>query len=372
MSTEKEINRKDRGAEEHIPAAPVELADDILAGGEVLAHVPMLQEPGHLSGRKAPCFAPAALYALTRVQRTGIDDRDEDLWLTEEPLRRVEKGVITLLTYRFTHDALMYVTTGPSGSPRPDLVVRYDRALLARGVLDEVVVLRRTDGGEYEEVCRARPESEYVGRTDWMDVVRTRNQYLQELIGKRTVREGEYVALESGTEALETLMQERLARERLQRRTRREPIVASPVYARSEEEQSERARTAALQNALPAPRRARVKADSGDGEPARTPPQAVQDTGEAGAIPTGNLKRRTARSKKLTTSSPTRRSKTSPAPSGAGDSAPAPTQEGSGSDLANSTDASSASQARSEDAPSLGRALGGAPGFGLAGLRRVL
>lgn len=320
--------------------APQLRMDQVLSEADAFADVPMFREPGHVSGQPGEQFSPAGLYALTRVERTDVDPRDEDLWMTEEPLRTVHKGVFMLFRQRFAHDRLAPYSTGPKGRPRADLVVRYNRALLARGVLEEVKVLQRMDGGEYQEICRARPEAEYIGRADWADVIRVRNARFRDLVGKRAMREQEYIALESGTEALERLVDEQLARERLRRRTRPEAIVASPIYAEREAD----VRRTSYQEALASPPRSADTSGSGEDATVGKPSGASPGRANRGSRRKEEPKRGHAAEDAVGEKSAPRAKRSPNAP---------PKTKGDG------------------EGTSLGKALGGRIGFGLDALKRV-
>lgn len=182
---------------------------------------PMLQEPRRLHGEKDSCYSPSQFYAMTHTEGGAVDGSDERFWLVEEEVDRVHKKGIQLGGEWYWHPDLIDFTTGPRDGPQPDLVVRYNKALLARGTLDKIRVLRRDDTGEYHELCTCEPRDEALERWDFAELIERRRKQLKRLVAKRSLSEQEVVSLRAGTEHLEKLREAELARERSRNSGRR-------------------------------------------------------------------------------------------------------------------------------------------------------
>jgi hypothetical protein len=178
-------------------------------------------------------LSPKEMIAATHEPRAD-QTQDPLLWLTETPLVAVDKDGIDLLRRTYTGLDMMPLTTGRKGQPRRDLVMRYNRAELARGVLKEIVVLQRDSQGVYEELGCAVRSDVFRQDTDYSVVLRERAKYVEEAMKKVTLHREDYVRLERGTDALEDLVSAVQARKRFQRRSRPEPVVCSPRFANSE------------------------------------------------------------------------------------------------------------------------------------------
>lgn len=178
-------------------------------------------------------LSPKEMVAATHERRLD-QTQDELLWLTETPVGAIDKDGIDLLRKTYTGLDMIPLTTGRKGQPRRDLVMRYNRAELARGVLKEIVVLQRDSEGVYQELGRAVRSDLFRQDTDYSVVLRERAKYVDEAMKKVTLHQEDYVRLKRGTDALEDLVSAVQARERFQRRSRPEPVVSSPLYANSE------------------------------------------------------------------------------------------------------------------------------------------
>ncbi len=133
-------------------------------GAEDAPTVPMFEEATHLPGHARVAFSPLQFYALSRVRRLDVDGTAEGLWLTEAPCPAVTEKGIAFFGRQFTHERIQPYINGLPNTPRRDLVIRYDRALLARGVLQEVILCERLAGGQVVERLRLR-DRERVSRS---------------------------------------------------------------------------------------------------------------------------------------------------------------------------------------------------------------
>lgn len=203
-------------------------AEPTANGQETMA--PMLGSPRHVVGHRDPHFSPARLFALSRVGRDGVG-ADEGCWLMEQPLDTVHPNGIRLGGESYSHPQLMGLIGSVSVGKQPALVMRYDGALLARGVLDEVVVLERLAGGELVERLRCRPTTQMSREIDLTEVLRARRAYERELVAMRALHEAEYLDLASGQAALEQLRADQRARRRQQRGPVQPVRPATPEFA---------------------------------------------------------------------------------------------------------------------------------------------
>jgi hypothetical protein len=191
--------------------------------------VPMFRSPSaYTPGRREPCYSPHQFFAVTQV---GTDPEDDPaLWLTEEKIDVVHREGILLMKQYFYHRKLdQYVTGKTKSHKRPDLVVRYNRALLARHVLDEVVVYLREPNGCYREICRARPREHALAEVDDNLALSYQKKYQEVLAKKRTKAQEAYLNEESGPEAVARFRERSEARAERQKRSDREPMVAAPI-----------------------------------------------------------------------------------------------------------------------------------------------
>jgi hypothetical protein len=192
----------------------------------------LFEHPNMVAGHAARHLSPREMIEATREPRHD-QTQDELLWLTETPLVAIDKDGIDLLRKTFTGLDMLVLTTGPKGRLRRDLVLRYNRAELARGILKQLVVLERDSNGVYSELGRATRSDVFRQDTDYSVVLRERAAYIQELTSKVKLDAESYMRIESGTRSVEDLVGAIHARERFQRRARQKPIVASPRWERN-------------------------------------------------------------------------------------------------------------------------------------------
>lgn len=192
------------------------------------ADCPMLQPVRKAPGVAAVTFSPNEFFELTHAPRLDLDPEDDDLFLTEEPVKTVHKNGIALGDEIYFHPALLPFVSGPKGAPRPNLVVRYDRALFARGVLDEIRVLEQTQGG-YTEICRCRLRSAALGDIDPDAFLRERHVRERQLTAKVRGARGELLTLERGRQVAADLRAQRAERVRWQKAQKWAPRVAEPI-----------------------------------------------------------------------------------------------------------------------------------------------
>jgi hypothetical protein len=172
-----------------------------------------------------------------RPHRSG--NFDESTWLTLEPIRRVDKQGIRLLGDWYWSEDLESLTTGRSGVPRKSLYIRYDRALAARGVLQEIIVVEEDPQGRFHERCRCSIKGEALGELDRPTFLARRRDYVREMVAARGMLQHEYLRIERGTEVLEAQINDELARKRRQKNRKNPPVVASPIYGLRKDEQRE-------------------------------------------------------------------------------------------------------------------------------------
>lgn len=192
----------------------------------------LFEHPNMVPGHPPRHLSPREMIEATREPRHD-QTQDELLWLTETPLVAIDKNGIDLLRKTFTGLDMLPLTTGPKGRLRRDLVLRYNRAELARGVPKEVVVLERDGHGVYTELGRATRTDLFRQDTDYSVVLRERAAYIEELVNKVKLDAESYVRIEAGTRSVEDLVGAIHARERFQRRAKHKPIVASPRWERN-------------------------------------------------------------------------------------------------------------------------------------------
>lgn len=198
--------------------------EEIVEQAEIL-----FEHPNMVPGKPARSLSPREMFAATHEPRLD-QTQDELLWLTETPLNAIDKDGIDLLRRTYTGLDVMPLTTGRKNELRRDLVMRYNRAELARGVLKEIVILQRDPRGVYTEVGRAQRSDVFRQDTDYSSFLRARARYIDELIGKVKLDREAYVRLETGSEMLDELVAAIQARERFQRRQRPGPIVSRPEW----------------------------------------------------------------------------------------------------------------------------------------------
>jgi hypothetical protein len=212
--------------------------------------VPMFDQPGRTPGRADPCFSPLQLFAMTQIERTDVDGSDDAIWLKTERRDTVSDEGIELHGRQYTDDALMpYITKGVPANRRPQLAIRYNAALAARRVLDEVRVYEITATGAYEEIARCRTREQYLASMDMNNVSRLQNDYLRIIGSQRSKLRNTLIEIQDSQAAVQRLEQKAAARWRAQAKVKHEPIVSRPIRA-DEKPSNPDDKHAALQEAL--------------------------------------------------------------------------------------------------------------------------
>jgi hypothetical protein len=201
-----------------------EHAAKIAEGAEIL-----FDQPNMVPGRPGRNLSPREMVNLTHEPRECQDD-DPGIWLTETRLGGVGKQGVQLLRQHFTGLDGIELTTGPKNRVRRDLVLRYDRARLARGVLEELEVLERDEHGIVHPLARLVRSDIARLQIDYSVLLRERAEYVNDLLAKVKKKQGEYVQLEAGTNSLNELVAAVQARQRLQVLRRQDPMVATPMW----------------------------------------------------------------------------------------------------------------------------------------------
>lgn len=198
------------------------------------------EDPNLVPGQSRKHLAPVYYHMLTAEPRDDVDVSDEALWLKEEPLDYIDKQGIRLANQWFFSLRLQEFVSGPKGTPRRNLYIQYNRALLARGVLKEIRVVEKDPQGRTHELFRCRRREEVLDELDVASAIRERNAYVRDLLAKRAIAEDEYLLIQEGTEIFNQRVAEHLARERLRRNDRPEPMPARPIFDEDEAEDQER------------------------------------------------------------------------------------------------------------------------------------
>lgn len=233
-------------------------------------------------------LSPIYFHMLTSEPRLDVDPTDEGLWLVSEPLKTVHKKGIVLNNQWFYSTKLRELVSGPKGTPRRDLHIRYNRAHLARGILKEVVVAERDAQGRFDELCRCGRRDEVLDEMDSASALRERNAFVRDLIGKRAVGEDEYARITRGTQIFNQRIEEHLARERLRKNAKPEAVPATPIYNPEDPEELEREARKKYRADL-AEREQRKAAKSKRNRPAKGDPTS-QQPGEA--VSAGDVRRK--------------------------------------------------------------------------------
>lgn len=225
---------------------------------EAVATVPMLQEPYAPPVRRGRHLSPLMFYSMTHQARTDVEGLGEDFGLVEEPCGTIDKRGVERLKRFYTHPELQAYITGNKRVPQRNLVIRYDRALAARGVLEEMQLLERDEQGRYTRLLDLVPQEKVQERWSQDEIVRLRNAYAQALLKKNSGGERAYVMVQRGAELMDRLVEDTLARERLQRRQGKAPLPAAPIIDGEEPEQAADRLATALEEAsalglVPAP-----------------------------------------------------------------------------------------------------------------------
>lgn len=198
-------------------------------GEEDEASVPMLQEPRGAAIGPRGTLSPLAFYALTQQERSDLSGLGDDFGLVEEKCDTISKNGVQLLSRWYTHPEIAAYTTGDKKGPQRKMVIRYDRALAARGVLEEIQLLAVDDHGRYTPLLQLLPHERVKERWSSDDLVRRRNALLNALLRKRSDAEQAYAAIQRGEEMVDRLIDDTIARERLQRKHREAPRPAAPI-----------------------------------------------------------------------------------------------------------------------------------------------
>jgi hypothetical protein len=198
-------------------------------GHHAEADSPILQEGVGMPGRRLEPFAPERYYATFRCDPGDGGEVDEDLFLTEENLPRVEGRGIRLGNRWYWDDSeqLARLITGPAGAPKRTLRIRYDRALLAAGVLEEVFVVEVVDGGRRVPRVRCRLRDRVLEEVNPMEHLKWRREYERRLRNDRRLGQEALLALQAGSEAVARLHEETAAQRRKRSTKQRGP--ATPV-----------------------------------------------------------------------------------------------------------------------------------------------
>lgn len=279
---------------DHDTAAPDDQPAGLQTNAELAAQldqVPMFRQPTQLAGRAKAGFSPLEFFSLSHAPREQTTEADDALWLTEEPCPRVSPEGISVAGRLFYDVELQpYVDTRLDVAP-PNLVIRYDRALLARGVLDEVRVYRMEPDKSYREICRCKPRDQVSAEIDMNGVMRHYGQFVEVLLAKVSNAEGELFNRSHGEAALAQLRDAQAARERRRRSDKPKARVAEPITHkdRKEREREEAEQQAnALANRVASSKKANVE------EPGDAPSSAPLAAGSAAPEPSDR-----ARSKRI-------------------------------------------------------------------------
>jgi hypothetical protein len=243
--------------------------------------------PLRLPGKPDQTLAPWDYMSLTD------QSRDPTLlgrhWgLTEEALDTIDKGGFELFGVEYAALELIAYTTGDKLGPRPRLVARYDRALAARGLLEEVTVLEVVEGGRYKPICvaglRGKLNHDEASRAEFFAF---RREYLRLLVGKRDNAERQVAAIQDRDRELKAFFDQKQARSRRKRSGGRE-VSAQPIrQADLRKEEESKLGKALLSNAPADPAEsARDSITSGGGaRPSkaftRVKPESKKGLGEA-------------------------------------------------------------------------------------------
>jgi hypothetical protein len=188
--------------------------------------------PRRVPGRAEPTMSPLTMAARLRHVRGDIDpEEDSDVWLTEQPIRTIGKRGIEFGGDHYSSPELASYVTGPSDTPRPNFVIRYDRSRYARGTLDMVKVFIVDDQRRYEFVAACGLVDQLAQNTDGGEFVRRRARYQRLLRAQRQAAEEAYLDTALGPEAVERLRQDQEARVATGSNRHAEPIVSTPIRA---------------------------------------------------------------------------------------------------------------------------------------------
>jgi hypothetical protein len=189
----------------------------------------LFEHPNMVPGVPARGLSPREMIEATYEPRFD-QTQDPHLFMIEEPLNAIGKKGVTLLRKKFTGLDLLPLTTGSKDRLRRDLVIRYNRAQLARGVLKEIVILERDPQGVYNELARATRSDLLNQELDNSVFLRERAHYVAQLVENVRLDAEQLLRIETGTAAVEDLVGAIRARERFQRRNHPDPVVSKPRF----------------------------------------------------------------------------------------------------------------------------------------------
>jgi hypothetical protein len=214
--------------------------------------IPMFGAPERNLGEADPCFTPFQYFALTAVEG-GLGSRDPAFWLTEEEIDTVDSRGIELLGQYYWHEKLdTYVTGNTAKHKRPRLVVRYNRALLARHVLDSIIVGVRDTARVFRQICVAERRERALAGMDPNLVLLARKKHEEILLKKAKQAKSAFIGLKSGEEAVAQLEEQVAAWETWPRQRKRKAIVAAPIEFRSARDAEEQAKHETITEAVEA------------------------------------------------------------------------------------------------------------------------
>lgn len=208
--------------------------------GVVLDQTPPHGEPSYLPGRAKVKFSPIEFFALSRRERNDVTyENDDALWLTEEECPVVHPDGIEVHGRIYFDPGIQPYIDTRTNAAKPPLVIRYDRALLARGVLDEVRIYRIEADGSYREVCRCAPRDGRRHEIDLNQVERQHAMYVEVLKAKLSKAEEERFTQQHGEKAAADFLDMKAARARRQQSEKKEPIPAAPITHRNRKQQEQ-------------------------------------------------------------------------------------------------------------------------------------
>lgn len=208
--------------------------------GEALDQMPVHGEPSYLPGRAKVKFSPLQFFALSRQTRDDVAYADDDaLWLTQEECPVVHPDGIEVHGRIYFDPGIQPYIDTRTDAAKPPLVIRYDRALLARGVLDEVRIYHIEAEGSYREVCRCAPRDGRRYEFDLNQVERQHAMFVEVLKAKLTRAEEERFTQQHGEKAAAEFLDMKAARARRQKSEKKEPIPATPITHKNRKQQEQ-------------------------------------------------------------------------------------------------------------------------------------
>jgi hypothetical protein len=195
-----------------------------------VADCPMFNEPYAPVSGVGRTLTPLEFFDMTFEARTGADDLGDDFGLFEEPCLTVGKDGVEIHKQKFWHPDLGEYTTGTKKVQQRFLVLRYDQALAARGVLEEVHLLEKDDQGRYDHLMVLTPNNRPEPQWSRDLLAHQINARMAALVKKRDGRQDSYTRIVGGLERQEQFAERRFAQERNQRNIRPAPTPAAPIY----------------------------------------------------------------------------------------------------------------------------------------------